>query len=155
MTNDTRAIAHAFLTSHKTGTLATVGSDGRPHASLVVYVFDEDFNIYFMTLRTSRKFAALSMHEDVAFTISSEAVPQTLQIEGKAADISSEYEAGSKKDDIFELLIKNSSFNAPISKMDTAQTAIIRITPAWVRWADYAFSEDGNTEIWKEIDLKK
>lgn len=154
MNNDPRANALLFLKSHKTGVLASVGSDNKPHASTLVYVHDEAFNIFFMTLRTSRKFDALTERPDVAFTISSEEVPQTLQIEGTASDISSDFEAGSKKDELFELLSKGPYFNPPISKMDTADTAIVRIVPTWIRWADYAFSEDGNTQVWKEIDLK-
>jgi len=144
----------AFLKKHKTGVLATIARDYKPHASLVNYVCDDKFNIYFMTLRTSRKFEALSAHSEVAFTIATEDVPQTLQIEGKAMDIAVSDEAGSKKDELFEVLRKNSSFDAPISKMDTAETAIVWIQPTWIRWADYAFSEDGNENVWKEIDIQ-
>jgi len=107
-----------------------------------------------MTLRTSRKFEALSAYSEVAFTIATEDVPQTLQIEGKAMDIAGSDEAGSKKDELFEVLLKNSSFDAPISKMDTAETAIVWIQPTWIRWADYTFSEDGNENVWMEISIQ-
>lgn len=153
MSEDPRTDALAFLKRHKTGILASVSRDYKPHASLVNYVCDDKFNIYFMTLRTSRKFDALSAHSEVAFTIATEDVPQTLQIEGKAMDISSSDEAGRKKDELFEALNKNPSFYPPISKMDTADTAIIWIQPYWIRWADYAFAEDGNSNIWKEIAI--
>jgi len=135
--------------------LATVSRDYKPHASLVNYVCDDKFNIYFMTLRNSRKFEALSAHSEIAFTIATEDVPQTLQIEGKAMDISSSQEAGSKKDELFEALNANPSFYPPISKMDTEETAIVWIEPTWIRWADYAFAEDGNDKIWKEITIEK
>jgi hypothetical protein len=70
-------------------------------------------------------------------------------------DISSSEEAASKKDELFELLNKNSTFNPPMSKMDIGEPAIVWIEPTWIRWADYAFGEDGNEKVWKEIDIKK
>jgi nitroimidazol reductase NimA-like FMN-containing flavoprotein (pyridoxamine 5'-phosphate oxidase superfamily) len=155
MENNPRVDALSFLKAHKTGVLATVSRDYKPHASLVNYICDENFNIYFMTLRESRKFQALSAHSEIAFTIATEGVPQTLQIEGKAMDISSSEEAASKKDELFELLNKNSTFNPPMSKMDIGEPAIVWIEPTWIRWADYAFGEDGNEKVWKEIDIKK
>ncbi len=154
MEGEAKTNALEFLKAHKTGVLATVSRDYKPHASLVNYVCDEKFNVYFMTLRTSRKFEALSAHSEVAFTIATEDVPQTLQIEGRAMDISTDDEANLKKDELFELLNSNKKFNAPISKMDTQETAIVWIQPTWIRWADYAHAEDGNENIWKEIDIQ-
>jgi nitroimidazol reductase NimA-like FMN-containing flavoprotein (pyridoxamine 5'-phosphate oxidase superfamily) len=154
MAEDPRDDAQAFLKRHKSGFLATVARDSKPHGSMVFYVCDDKFNIYLMTLRTSRKFEALSAHSEVAFTIAEESVPQTLQIEGKAMDISESEEAGSKKDELFDVMNKNPSFYPPISKMDTEETAIVWIQPTWIRWADYAFAEDGNDKVWKEITIE-
>lgn len=154
MDTDSSKDALAFLKRHRTGFLATAGHDNKPHLSAVHYVCDDKFNIYFMTLRTSKKFEALSAHSEVAFTIATEDVPQTLQIEGKAMDISSSNESGSKKDELFEVLNKNPNFYPPISKMDTADTAIVWIQPTWIRWADYAFAQDGNENVFREIKLQ-
>lgn len=148
-----RQDALAFLKRHRTGVLATAGHDNVPHASVVHYTSDDKFNIYIMTLTNSRKYEALKAHPQVAFTIFTEDTPQTLQIEGMATDISESEEAGSKKDELFEILNKNPFFSPPITKLDIHDTAIVWIQPKWIRWADYAFAEDGTDRVLKEIEI--
>ena len=145
--------ALAFLKRHKTGVLATSAREYQVHSSMVYYTADDDFNIYFLTLRSTRKFKALSAHPQIAFTVSTPEVPQTLQIEGMAMDISLDEEAVKKKDKLFEVLNSNPWFAGPITKLDPATSAVIWIRPTWIRWADYAFAESGNEHVFKEIPI--
>jgi general stress protein 26 len=149
-----RTDALAFLKRHRTGVLATVSREWQPHASFVHYVSDDDFNIYFLTLTSTRKFDALSAHPEVAFTIATEDVPQTLQIEGTAMDISASPEGKGKAEDIFRVLNANQYFYAPVAKLDPAVSSIVWIQPKWIRWADYAFGPDGTNRVLKEIEIK-
>ncbi|SRR3989339_1032600 len=151
--NNARKDALAFLNRQKTGVLATVSSEGDVHASTVFYTSDENFNVYILTLIDSRKYAGLSAHPQVAFTISAADMPQTLQIEGMAMDISLDEDASKKKDEIFKILNSNNWFYAPITKLDPAESVIIWIKPTWIRWADYAFEESGTTHVFKEIPI--
>jgi general stress protein 26 len=148
-----RQDALAFLRRNKTGVLATAGHDNLPHASVVHYTADDKFSVYIMTLTNSRKYQALKAHPQVAFTVFTEDTPQTLQMEGMAQDISMSDTAGSKKDELFEVLNTNPFFYAPISKLDIHDTAIVWIRPKWMRWADYAFADDGNETVWKELTI--
>lgn len=145
--------ALAFLKRHKTGVLATAGHDNIPHASAVHYVADDDFNVYFLTLNNSRKFKALSAHPQVAFVVSAEEVPQTLQIEGMAKDVSLDEELATKKDALLDVLNSNPFFYGPITKLDPAIRAVVWIRPTWIRWADYAFAERGAEHVFKEIPI--
>lgn len=79
-----RAEALAFLKAHKAGVLSTISREGKAQGSAVYYVCDEDFNIYFLTLFSSRKFESLKANPYVAFTVGTQDVPQTVQIEGVA-----------------------------------------------------------------------
>jgi general stress protein 26 len=146
--------ALTFLKRHKTGVLATAGANGTIHASVVYYTADDNFNVYIMTQTNSRKYEALKAHLQVAFTIFTEDTPQTLQMEGVATDISLDEKAGSKKDELFDVLNKNPFFYPPITKLDIHDTAIVWIQPKWIRWADYAFGEDGTDRVLKEITIK-
>jgi nitroimidazol reductase NimA-like FMN-containing flavoprotein (pyridoxamine 5'-phosphate oxidase superfamily) len=148
-----RQDALAFLKHHRTGVLATISRNYEPHASAVHYTADDKFNVYIVTRTNSRKFDALSAHPQVAFTVAVDHVPQTLQIEGMAANISDTDEARVKKDELFEIHSKNLLFYAPISKMDPHETAIIWIQPRWIRWSDYAFAEDGDEHVFQEIPV--
>lgn len=148
-----RLDALAFLKRHKAGVLATVAKEYQVHASMVYYTADDDFNIYFLTLINSRKFEALSQHPQVAFTVATQDVPQTLQIEGMAMDISLDEEAAKKKDALFEILNSNEQFYAPLAKLDPAALVMVWIRPTFVRWADYAFEQAGDRHIFKEIPV--
>jgi nitroimidazol reductase NimA-like FMN-containing flavoprotein (pyridoxamine 5'-phosphate oxidase superfamily) len=149
--NRARTDALAFLKRHKTGVLATIPGEYQVHASMVYYVADDDFNIYFLTLINTRKFKALQAHPQVAFTISRPEVPQTLQIEGMAMDISLDEEAVEKKEELFQVLNSNPWFYGPISKLDPVETVVVWIRPTWIRWADYAFAERDGHHVFKEI----
>lgn len=150
-----RQDALAFLKKHKTGVLATVAGDYHIHASMVHYTSDDDFNLYLLTQANSRKYEALQQHPQVAFTVSSSSIPQTLQIEGMATDITLDEEESRKKEALLKVLNSNPNFYAPITKLDQVETVLVWIRPTWIRWADYAFEESGNQHIFKEIPVKK
>lgn len=152
--DNARKDALSFLKHHGVGVLATVSGQGQAHASMVNYVTDDDFNIYILTLINSRKFKAIEEHPQVAFTIAIPDIPQTLQIEGMAMDISLDEEAGKKKAELMDALNSNPWFYGPIAKLDPAETVVVWIKPTWVRWADYAFAPMGTDHVLKEIPLK-
>lgn len=148
-----RKDALSFIKHHKTGVLATVAASGEPHASMVFYTADDNFNIYFLTLIDSRKFAALQANPKVAFTVSMPDVPQTLQIEGVAMDISLDEEAKEKMPALMEVLSSNNWFYGPISKLDPKEKVMVWIKPTWIRWADYAFQQNGSEHVLQEIPI--
>lgn len=152
--NNARKDALAFLKRHKTGVLATTEQDHRVHASMVYYTADDNFNLYFLTLSHTRKFKGIQAHPQVAFTVSTPDVPQTLQIEGMAMDITLDEEAVKKKDELFEILNSNQWFPAPITKLDPAGIILVWVRPTWIRWADYAFEQPGNEHVFKEIPVE-
>lgn len=144
----------AFLKNHKTGILATVSGQGHVHGAMVYYVADEAFNVYVLTLATSRKFQAIEEHAQVAFTVANPDIPQTLQLEGIAMDISLDEEGNQKRQELLGVLSSNPWFYGPPAKLDPAQMVVVWIRPTWVRWADYAFAPAGTEHVLKEIPLK-
>jgi uncharacterized pyridoxamine 5'-phosphate oxidase family protein len=151
---DVRTDALAFLKRNRTGVLATAGHDNIPHGNVMHYTCDENFNLYIMTLKNTTKYRSIVAHPQVAFVVFNETTPQMLQIEGMASDISTSFEAGSKKDELFEVLNKNTFFAPPITKLDIDEPAVIWIKPTWVRWADYAFGSEGSENVLKEVPLQ-
>lgn len=142
-----------FLRGHKTGVLATVSPEGAAHASMVYYTCDDDFNIYFLTLASTRKYQGLLAHPQVAFTVATPDVPQTLQLEGMAMDITLDPDAAKKKDELLAVLNSNPWFYGPIEKLDLADTVVVWVRPTWVRWADYAFADAGNAHVFTDIPV--
>ncbi|MEK7068281.1 MAG: pyridoxamine 5'-phosphate oxidase family protein [Patescibacteria group bacterium] len=147
-----RKDALSLLRQHKVGVLSTA-SEGHLHGSAVYYTVDNDFNIYILTLVNTRKYAALTANPQVAFTVFDAQVPRTLQLEGRAMDITLDQEAAKKKEELFDVLNSNPWFYGPITKLDIVETAVVWIRPTWVRWADYAFSEAGSERLFKEIPI--
>lgn len=137
--DDIRAQALAFLKSHHAGSLATLSPDATtPRVRLVYYAADDAFNIYFLTLVTTRKAWDLKEHGRVAFAISREDVPQTLQIEGAVVDITEEATADDESvKQLFGNLASNSRYYAPIARMDQADVRYYRLTPSWIRFGDF------------------
>lgn len=155
MNENARKDALAFLKRHKIGVLATQPGEHGVHASMVYYTADENFNIYFLTLANTRKFQGLSEHPQVAFVVATPDVPQTLQIEGMAMDITLDEEASKKKDELMKVLNSNPWFYAPITKLDPSETVVVWIRPTWIRWADYAFEDPGNQHVFTEIPTQQ
>jgi general stress protein 26 len=153
MMDRARKDALAFLKRHKTGVIATTPGENSVQASMIYYVADEKFNVYFLTQTNSRKFKALEAHPQVAFTVSTMETPQTLQIEGMAVDLSLDVEAAEKKDELFAVLNSNPWFYTPIAKLDPAESALVWIRPTWIRWADFAFADTGSAHVFTEIPV--
>jgi nitroimidazol reductase NimA-like FMN-containing flavoprotein (pyridoxamine 5'-phosphate oxidase superfamily) len=142
----------AFLKSHAAGVLATASPEGKPHASAVYYAADDNFNLYFFTLLNSRKFAAIQGNPNVAFTVGTLDVPQTLQIEGVAIELRHEDEMAHVSD-LVRALTSNSTYYAPITRLNPSETVLVWIKPTWIRWADYTSPESGSKNIFTEIPV--
>ena len=73
-----------FLENNHLAVLATVSEENTPQASLVYYVTEEDFHLYIVTAKDSRKFKNISKNNKVSLVIGQEKTAQVLQIEGEA-----------------------------------------------------------------------
>ena len=148
-----RKTALDFLKRHKTGVLSTVSAQNEARSRLLYYVCDDEFTIYFSTLSSTRKFKDITAHPQVSFTVGDEAVPQTLQMEGVVSEITEEQKLESNLASIIEVLMSNSVFYWPVIKLNEGEVKLLQMKPAWVRWADYAYAEKGEAEVFKEIPL--
>ncbi len=149
------AEALAFLKANHGGVLATCGSDDKPHASTVYYICDDEFNVYFLTLISSRKYKALRENPRVAFVVSTSDVPQTLQMEGTAEEIQSDALKLKLSAELVDLLLeKSKTYFAPIVKLDSAEIVLMWVKPSWVRWGDYTIlDKTGTGNVLSEISL--
>jgi nitroimidazol reductase NimA-like FMN-containing flavoprotein (pyridoxamine 5'-phosphate oxidase superfamily) len=155
MAHDTdvaRAAALDFLKKHTAGVLASVSRDYKPHASVVYYVADDNFNIYFFTKRNSRKFDAISAHPQVAFTIGRLDVPQTLQIEGVASELRGEEDKAAHIADLMKKLAETNQLYVPIAKMES-EVVLMWLEPKWIRWGDFSVPGIRNENLFTEIPM--
>jgi uncharacterized protein YhbP (UPF0306 family) len=82
----TRSRLREFLRRHNTISLATVGSDGRPHAAAVFYALDRKWNLYYLSSPSCRHSQNLRQDPRVAATIQADGQAwqsiQGVQVEG-------------------------------------------------------------------------
>ncbi len=151
--SEARADALAFAKAHTAGVLATVAKDYSPHASVIYYVSDETFNIYFLTKRGSRKYNAIKAHPQVAFTVGTQDTPRTLQIEGLASELESTEDREKHIPDLMNVLSQQTSRFVPAGKLD-GELSVLWIRPTWIRWADFSKKEIGNENLLVEIPVE-
>lgn len=141
-----------FLKTNRTGVLATLSPAGDPHARLVYYAADDDFNIHFLTLASTRKAADLTARPVAAFTVASTDIPRTLQIEGTVEDVTETATIDPILARLTENLFSNAPFYAPLTHFDQAAMRMYRLRPTWIRWGDFTHGV-GEAEIFTVIPL--
>jgi len=148
-----RADALAFLKRNFIATIATVSAAGNPQASLVYYACDDNFTIYFSTLMSTRKYANVLAHPRAAFTVATIDVPQTLQLEGDVSVVTNQAQLEENVARLIEPLTSNQNYQWPMAKLDGAVVALLRFTPAWARWGDFANFAKDSAAVFTEIPL--
>lgn len=73
-----------FLKSNRLAVLSTVSHHSTPQSAFIYYVVDENYDIYFITTKESRKLKNILENNSVALVIAQEVEPYELQIEGVA-----------------------------------------------------------------------
>lgn len=74
-----------FLQRHKTAVLGTMSPEGTVQGATVSYIWDDEFNFYFITRRDSRKFRNMAANPRVSIVVGTEpSSPGTIQAEGIA-----------------------------------------------------------------------
>lgn len=86
LSQEQRKKIHDFMTKHPIGVLATVDSNGDPHASAIYAGVDKDLNVTFTTKRDTAKHANIQKHHTVMVVIYDAATQTTVQLSGQARE---------------------------------------------------------------------
>lgn len=147
-----RDSALSFLVNHDTGVLATVSSTGAPHARLVYYTCDDSFNIYFLTLRNTRKVSDIASNPKGSFVVSEDEIPRTIQVEGTITDLTDSAVNDPLVSDFVQRLMSHTKYGIPLTHFDGSELVFYKLTPTWVRWGDFTFGQ-GTNAVFTELDL--
>jgi general stress protein 26 len=143
--------ALSFLVQNETGVLSTLSSVGELHARLVYYTCDDSFNVYFMTLKNTRKISDLASHPHAAFVVSETERPRTIQIEGTVTDLTDTATIDPTLTDFVQRLMGHTQYGIPLARFDESEIKFYRLVPNWVRWGDFTFGQ-GTDEVLTEVD---
>lgn len=73
----------------------------------------------------------------MAFTVSNEEEPQTVQMRGVAAEVPHENENIRIVEQLLKNVTSNPLYTAPLTKLDPGKVVLIKITPHWMHWSDF------------------
>ncbi len=138
----------AFLKASKCAVLSTVNNDGRPECAEVYFGVDNKFNIYIPTGSLTRKYKNLKNSKYVAFVVGDPKKQITLQIEGKISEMERLKKGSKALKALLEVLTPTTKEILshlwdpipPVLKMQNGDLVILKITPNWIRWADFSLT---------------
>lgn len=150
-TEGERDEALSFLVNQDVGVLATISRAGEPHARTVYYTCDDAFNVYFITLKNTRKAVDLTSNPKAAFVVSEVGTPKTIQIEGNVDDLTYTATNDPLLTDFVHRLMTDKPFGIPLSHFDSSELKFYRLSPTWVRWGDFTFGT-GTDQVLTQVD---
>lgn len=133
---DIKEKAREFLQGHRKAVFATVDAEGRPHTSLMLYVIDDDMNVYFGTRKAFNKYKQLCDNPAISLSIIQESVDplQVVDIYGKAEPLPDE-----EREKWFAYF---KDHNPSVYYVEAAEDYVMfRIQPEGMRWLDATSGE--------------
>jgi len=133
----------SYLKEQTLAVIATTSSDAQPEAATVDYFMDDNWNIYVLTHKETRKVENIQKNNKVAVVVGTVLATHTAQIEGKARIIKP------SDPEFSDLLLHfaglKSLYASPLFKITGVDLVIIKITITWLRWLEI------NKESMREI----
>ncbi len=143
-----------FLSSQKTGVLATVSPDGTPDAAALYYRTDKTFVVRFMTKRFTRKSGNLAYNKQAVLVVFDEPSQTTVQIRGEVSEITDEDESHA----VFMESLRASLHTAdsaipPVTKLAAGNYVAYQLQPTEIKMACYKRrSSEIQNKIFETID---
>lgn len=132
------------------GVLSTVSTNGVPHATTVYYVFDETLSLYVLMREDSKKYQNILNNPNVAFVVTQENPPKTLQFEGTAHIVTDPHEENEFFSKLVSIATEKSAI-PPVSQTHGGKIIFVKLSPRWVRFGNFELSKEG--EVFQEVKL--
>jgi uncharacterized pyridoxamine 5'-phosphate oxidase family protein len=133
-----------FLKKNIMATIATSTPEGGPEAAAMYYVADDDFTLYFVTRRDSRKYENLDKNRRIAVVVADQETVETVQAEGDVEVLSGLGEIAKFMSLVVQspILERRLRVKPPLKFMppkvmngdEGDHFVILRLRPAWLRW---------------------
>ena len=125
----------AALRRNRIASMATVTVDGQPQAVTILYVVDDDLNLYFVTREKSRKVANLDANGQVAMSIGLEP-PMNVQLEGRAVRVEDELMRTEKMAELANVGADLKDLWPPILRVGQEGYVLYQVIPKKIRALD-------------------
>jgi len=120
-----------FLNKHKKGVFAILDEDGEPTTSLMLYVIDDDLNVFFGSKRSFGKYDNILRHPVVGLSVPEEDVNPM-----KIVDIRGDVELLSSEDqeNVYHFFKSKNTADWYVEGAD--DFVMFKLVPHFVRWID-------------------
>jgi general stress protein 26 len=125
-----------FLNNHRKAVFAILDNEGMPTTSLMLYVIDDEMNVYFGTRKVFSKYATLQNNPTVALSVIEEALDplKVVDLRGTVTEIPPEQTA--------EIHTFFKSKNQSKYYVEGADDFVMfKMAPEFVRWLDASSGE--------------
>ncbi|OGE74321.1 MAG: hypothetical protein A3C49_02545 [Candidatus Doudnabacteria bacterium RIFCSPHIGHO2_02_FULL_42_25] len=133
-------IVSEFIKNHKIAVLSSVSSDYLPHCAVVGIYAGKNFELFFGTFKSSRKYLNLQKNPKVALVIGWDS-GRTVQYEGEVQELHGQAVEEFKKAHLSEM-------STAAKYVSSHEAVYFKIVPKWVRYNDVS------KDPWDEIVLR-
>ena len=145
---------YEFIKSQPVGILATVGLEGKPHAAVIYYSVDDNFNFTFVTKRDTTKCKNLDINPNAMLVVYEARTQTTVQVVARAEVMT---DRKSFDDAYHEMrmaaMITSEAGVPPLAKLESGGFVAYRLKPSLVNMAVFMRPESGNDSLYETIDL--
>ncbi|MEN9920455.1 MAG: hypothetical protein RL538_348 [Candidatus Parcubacteria bacterium] len=131
-----------FLNQHRKAVFSILDDDGLPTTSLMLYVIDDEMNVYFGTRKAFRKYRHIHKHPVVALSVIQEVLDplQVVDLRGETVELTPE-----EKESAYAFF---KSKNPSKYYVEGAEDYVMfKLTPHFVRWLDAETGELTITDL--------
>lgn len=147
-----RTKAIEFLKRQPVAVISTVAADGEPQSAVVTFIVDDDFNLYFVTRKSSRKFKNIEHNPRVSMVAGFDPGHlSTLQMQGTAEVLVEDRFTVAAA--LAEKALEQQHNWWPLLKISGLDFSVIEVKINWARWLDFDidFSPEGYKENFHQI----
>ena len=137
-----RDTVHTFLNNHRKAVFSILDTEGLPTTSLMLYVIDDELNVFFGTRRAFSKYEHINQHPIVSLSVIEEAIDplKVVDIRGQVHELS--------ESDCHNVHAWFKAKNPAKYYVEGAEDfTMFKLEPHFVRWLD---AESGELSI---VDL--
>ncbi|MDP3956371.1 MAG: pyridoxamine 5'-phosphate oxidase family protein [bacterium] len=147
-----REKAIEFLKKQQTAVISTVTASSEPQSAAITFIVDNEFNLYFVTRKNSRKFKNIMHDSRVSVVVGFD--PEnlsTLQMQGRAEILTANHLTIAAT--LMKKAIEHKHNWWPLLKITGLDFVIVKVKINWARWLnfDIAFSPEGYKEDFHQV----
>lgn len=147
-----KELVSIFLKHQRSGVVATADAAANPYASVVYYLFEDDFTLLFGTKRETQKCKNMEENPQISLVVYDESTQTAAQITGRVEIVDDHATVEKVLDNMEAVSLRQSLENVPPAhKITAGELVAVRVYPQVIRLAEYGFAKPKSDDIFETI----